>query len=62
MIPPDQLSNHPFGYDMKDLNLAHFTRYIVRIKLAALTTRLPPILEGRALQPDNNNASGKRRS
>ncbi|KIO32652.1 hypothetical protein M407DRAFT_66439, partial [Tulasnella calospora MUT 4182] len=54
----DEIEN-PFGYDKNDLNLDHFTRNIIRVELAALTSRPPPSLEDWALSPDNNNVFGK---
>ncbi|KAG8935197.1 hypothetical protein FRC01_007430 [Tulasnella sp. 417] len=54
----DEIEN-PFGYDRNDLNLDHFTRNIIRVELAALTSRPPPMLEDWALSPDNNNVFGK---
>ncbi|KAG8974333.1 hypothetical protein FRC05_007639 [Tulasnella sp. 425] len=54
----DEIEN-PFGYDMNDLNLDHFTRNIIRVELASLTSRPPPGLEDWALSPDNNNVFGK---
>ncbi|KAG8937755.1 hypothetical protein FRC00_001175 [Tulasnella sp. 408] len=54
----DEIEN-PFGYDKNDLNLDHFTRNIIRVELAALTSRPPPNLEDWALSPDNNNVFGR---
>ncbi|KAG8993542.1 hypothetical protein FRB90_000673 [Tulasnella sp. 427] len=50
---------NPFGYDMNDLNLDHFTRNIIRVELAALTSRPPPNLGDWALSEANDCVFGK---
>ncbi|KAG9015705.1 hypothetical protein FRB90_004370 [Tulasnella sp. 427] len=58
LVAGEEIEN-PFGYDMNDLNLDHFTQNIIRVELDALTSRPPPSLDDWAFSSDNDQVFGK---